>query len=238
MMATSDAKEADPRPVHIISLQKGAKTKRAADTPREEEEYVHVCVGKNTWFTITREQWQRSPVFVRIARESATKEWWSEFYLRRNPKIFEAVVTFLQTSILVVPLEYSYHDVQAELDFFKLRPRGEEAIREWTHDRNEVTLSIEQALDGTPKSCAYRLMEEGNKLWENGLWSFDLIEYMKTTENVWQAMTYFIEFLKKNGWRVGRRFKEVNAAHARLHTRGELSPFLTLAPEDRVYLER
>ena len=225
------------------------KPKLPSSSPkRKREEYVHVRLGSDMrhFYTISKNHLERSPNFEQVARPYVDKEWGQCFELRRDPKLFPAVVTFLQTGAISVPTGCSYRDVQAELDFFKLRKRDpEDPTHVWTHDRTEVTLALEQDISDVQNGQrVYVLREDGNKLWKDGLWSVDFMLsdhlplQISDVTNERQAMTRFIEFLKNNGWKVTQRFQEVNAKDVEAAKRGMLPPQITLEPEERVRLER
>ena len=87
-----------------------------------------------------------------------------------NPILFQSVVTYLRTDKIVVPRSHCDTEVQAELDFFQLRPRLKKTIDAWTHDRSEVVLVVTQTTEE-----GYVILEDDHRLWRKGPWSDELV---------------------------------------------------------------
>jgi len=205
----------EPVPPTVATEQKNFKpvevvveTKEPQPSPIKKRKYITVKVNQQYW-TIPEDHLDRSPVFREIGYAWASGTQGKRLTIERDPVLVQAVLSFLQVGRVIVPVGRSYYEIQAELEFFQLRPRPTNpSVAIWTHDRGQVLLTASQSNKLLTASGQFN-----PALWQKGHGWFLSEEQMGMVPG-WRmsppdshatfcardALVQFEDFLKANGW--------------------------------------
>jgi len=137
----------------------------------------------------------KSPYLKSLMNENDAAETKINVFIDRSETVFPAVLDFLRTGQLLVPKHLTFAQVQAEFNYFHVRPAPKDEMENFfTHHGSYCLLSC-----GEGRVSLFGI----GTVWQSGNWT-SLVPFLenRAVRNTHSAAAILVRLMVQNGWRV------------------------------------